>query len=294
VLLAGLGVVGLRLARKHRHDLRVHWRRVRGRVRHHVGRWRGHVYRWTGRHPSDDVDDLTLADRVRSTLGPLEKSLDLPHVHVTVETGVVLLHGEVATEDERQAIEHRVSDIAGVEGVESYLHLGLLASDTRPSVGHRAPRPPSAARRALLDAAHRAGVNKVDAAEAVRATLSVFVQRLPEAERDHLLGHLPQDVRELAAPARRLGRSITRLRTVHELVLAVIGQDIKLPLGQADEAVEAVIGQLRVLVPGDAAHIRAVLPKELRDLWDCTGSVPAGNANEPSVDDRPWQDKAQS
>jgi uncharacterized protein (DUF2267 family) len=211
-----------------------------------------------------------------------------------VEKGVVLLHGEVATEDERQAIEQKVTDIAGVQGVESYLHLGLLASDTRPSAGHRAPQPPSAARLVLVDAARRAGVDEEHAVEAVRATLSVFVQRLPAAEREHLLGHLPQDVRELAAPARRLGRSTTRLHTVHELVLAVIGQDAQLPGGQADQVVEAVIGQLHLLVPGDAAHIRAVLPKELRQLWDRAGPAPPGTTDESSVDDRPGEHQDRS
>jgi uncharacterized protein (DUF2267 family) len=268
MLLGALGLGGLVLARRHQHGLGVRWRRLRGTVRHEAGRWPGVVYRWAGRHPSDDIDDLTLADRVRSTIGPLEKSLDLPHVHVMVEKGVVLLHGEVATEDERQAIEYEVSGIAGVQAVESYLHLGLLPGDTRPSAGRQSSPPLSAARIALLDAARGAGVDEAHAAEAVRATLSVFVQRLPTAEREHLLGHLPQDVRELAAPARRLGQSVARLHTMHELVLAVVGQDKYLSTRQADEVVQAVITELRAQVPDDASRVEAVLPKELRILWD--------------------------
>jgi uncharacterized protein (DUF2267 family) len=267
MLVGALGLAGLVLARRHRHRLRVGWRRLCRTVRHDAGSWPGVVYRWAGRHPSDDVDDLTLADRVRSTIGQLEKALDVPHVHVMVEKGVVFLHGEVCGEDDGRAIERAISAIAGVQGVESYLHVGLLPGDTRLSSGRRAPRPPSGARVALLGAARRAGVDEPHAAEAVRATLSVFMQRLPVSEREHLLGHLPQDVRELAAPARRLGPSLARLHTMHELALAVLGPDVYLSTGRADEVVEAVIAELRAQVPDDAAAVAAVLPRELEVLW---------------------------
>jgi uncharacterized protein (DUF2267 family) len=268
MLLGGAGLAGLVLVARHHHALQVHWHRLRRTVRHEAGSWRGAAYRWAGRHPSDDVDDPTLGDRVRSTIGPLEKALDLPHVHVMVEKGVVLLHGEVSTDDERQALERAVSSIAGVQGVESYLHLGLLPGDTRPSAGRLAPRPPSSARVDLLNAARRAGVDDPHAAEAVRATISVFAQRLPTSEREHMLGHLPDDVRDLAAPARRLGHSIAHLHTMNELVLAVLGQDVYLSTGHADEIVTAIIGELRAHVPDDAARIAAVLPRELRAVWE--------------------------
>jgi uncharacterized protein (DUF2267 family) len=274
MLLSALGLAGFVLARRHRHGLRLRWRRLHRTVRHEAGGWRGVVYRWAGRHPSDDVDDLTLADRVRSTIGPLEKTLDLPHLHVMVEKGVVLLHGEVATDDERQAIEREVSAIAGVRGVESHVHVGVLPAATRPSAGRQGSRPPSAAQLALLGAARRSGVDEMHAAEAVRATLSVFTHRLPAAERSHLLGHLPQDVQELASPARRLDRSIADLHTRHELVLAVLGQDVNLSTGHADEVVQAVISELRAQVPDDALAVGAVLPKELQVLWEHDGKGP--------------------
>jgi len=100
------------------------------------GRFRGLVYRLLGRRPNPHVDDLTLADRVRSSLGPIEKRLDLPHVHVMVEDHVALLHGEVEWPHEAAAIESTARDVSGVRDVESHLHLGLLNSDTRPSQGH--------------------------------------------------------------------------------------------------------------------------------------------------------------
>jgi hypothetical protein len=99
------------------------------------GRWRGLVYRLFGRHPDPDVDDHTLADRVRSVLGPIEKRLDLPHVHVMVENHIVLLHGDVGWEHEAATITQAVREISGVRDVESHLHVGLLPSDTRPSTG---------------------------------------------------------------------------------------------------------------------------------------------------------------
>lgn len=94
------------------------------------------MYRATKRHPDDEIDDRTLADRIRSDLGPTEKRFDIPHLHVMVENGVALLHGDVDSDEQKLAIELAVQAIAGVKGVESHLHVGLLASDNRPSGGH--------------------------------------------------------------------------------------------------------------------------------------------------------------
>ena len=96
-----------------------------------------------------------LADRIRSTLGPLEARMDLPHIHVMAEDHIALLHGDVATAEQADQIEAAVAAVSGVEGVESYLHVGLLPSDTRPSDGAR-QQPPSAALRQLLGRRHRA------------------------------------------------------------------------------------------------------------------------------------------
>jgi BON domain-containing protein len=100
------------------------------------GRLRGVSYRLRGRRPDPGVADPVLADRVRSALGPIEKRLDLPRVHVMVERHVVLLHGDVGTEAQAREIEEAVGAVSGVRGVESHLHVGLLRSDTRPSAGH--------------------------------------------------------------------------------------------------------------------------------------------------------------
>jgi hypothetical protein len=101
------------------------------------GRLRGLLYRLFGRRPDPEVDDLTLADRVRSELGPLEKRLDVPHVHVMVEDHVVLLHGEVEWPHEAASIEEAARRVSGVRDVESHLRTGALPSNLRPSAGRR-------------------------------------------------------------------------------------------------------------------------------------------------------------
>lgn len=106
------------------------------RLRYTAGRLRGATYRLGGRHPDPDVDDRVLADRIRSELGGLEKRRDLPHVHVMVEKHVALLHGDVPTRADADAVEKAVGATSGVTAVKSHLHIGLLKGDTRPSQGH--------------------------------------------------------------------------------------------------------------------------------------------------------------
>ncbi|HET9076721.1 MAG TPA: BON domain-containing protein [Acidimicrobiales bacterium] len=107
-------------------------------LRYAAGRLDGLSYRLAGRHPDPNVTDDILADRIRSELGGLEKRLDLPHVHVMVEKHVALLHGDVPSAEDAEAVERAVSQVAGVRGVKSHLHVGLIDGDTRPSEGHRA------------------------------------------------------------------------------------------------------------------------------------------------------------
>ena len=87
------------------------------------------VHRWS--------EDATVADRVRSELGPVLKALDHPHVHVSVADGIVSLYGDVADPSVRGAIESSVMATCGVRGIDTHLHVGLLPSDSRPSDGHR-------------------------------------------------------------------------------------------------------------------------------------------------------------
>ena len=226
----------------------------------------GLAYRYRGAQPDPDAGDDVIADRVRSALGSVTKRLDIPRVHVMVEDHVVLLHGEVASDEQARTIESAAMRVSGVIGVESHLHLGLIAGDTRPSVGTQAPRP-SEAMIKLMDAAASAGAH--DARAAVHAVLCGFADRLPEDERRHVFTHLPEDVRQLAGP-RRIGEvPATKVKTVRELVAAVIAQGGIQP-SRAGEITQAVIHALRTLVPEEDRDVAAVLPQELRVLWEAT------------------------
>jgi BON domain len=148
----------------------------------------GILYRLAGRRPDPNVSDDVLVDRIRSSLGPLEKRLDVPRVHVMVDDHVAIVHGEVPDERDACAIEHAIMRISGVAGVESHLHAGLVSGDTRPSQGAAVPQPPSEALRSLLDAARDAGAGAYSRA-AVHAVLCGFADRIPEDERDQVFAH---------------------------------------------------------------------------------------------------------
>lgn len=236
------------------------------RLRRLSGSLQGVSYRMRGRRPDPGVPGTVLADRIRSSLGPLEKRLDLPHVHVMVEDHVALLHGEVGTDQEADEIEAAVAAVSGVLGVESYLHVGLTGGDTRPSEG-RQIRPPSGARQQLFEAATGAGVDASVAAPVVRAILATFAERLPAGERDHVAAHLPVDVRSMFTAPRR-ARQAAPPRTVHELVARIASVAAELPSDNARAVTGAVLRQLRSLVPEEAADVGSVLPAELRELWE--------------------------
>ena len=234
------------------------------RARYLIGKARGACYRLAGRHPADDVDPHVLADRVRSALGPLEKRLDLPRVHVMAEDHVILLHGVVGSDRDADELEQTVRRMPGVAGVESYLHVGLLAGDTRPSQSHPNEKPSEVLAR-LLSAARTAGADKTTDGPAVRAVLATLAERLPPGERNQLLSHLPHDVRALAQPPRRHGHAITRVRHVADFV-AASGVDSIVPF-HATHVVESILGVVREAVPEEAADVAAVLPNELKEFW---------------------------
>lgn len=249
------------------------------RVRRARNRWRGTVYEIRGRHPSADVSDLVLADRVRSTIGPLQRRLDLPHVHVMVNDHVVTLHGDVASSDDVTRLVDEILGISGVRHVNSFLHLGLITGDTRPSEGRRATPPPSPALVQLIDAARRAGASDAPLF-AVHAVLDAFFERIPPGERRHLISHLPRDVRALTEPPHVYGAGTARLRTADELFAAVSAHDPRLDDRSAAAVTAAVVAVLRQLVPEERDDVEAVLPHELRQLW----MTPP---NSPSPPDQP-------
>ena len=273
VLTAGIVVVVLWVMG---HDRRARLRVTAGRrARYLRGRWHGVRYRLAGRQPDPWADDDVLADRVRSELGPIEKRLDVPHVHVLVNDHTATLHGEVPSWQTADRIVSSVSRVSGIQAVESHLHVGLGHGDTRPSEGHLHAGA-SHALRDLLDAAVRGGAPREQAVVSVRAVLSAFVDRIPLPERDHMLAHLPADVRPLATSLRRVGKP-SRVRTVPQLVADITARGTPGGMGVAPDRealiTESVLAALRRLVPEEADDIAAVLPSELRTFWNSV--VPA-------------------
>lgn len=234
------------------------------RLRHFAGRLRGVSYRMRGGRPDPDVTDDVLADRIRSSLGGIEKRLDVPRIHVMVVDHVALLHGAVGSPDDAAEIERAVAAVSGVVGVESCLHVGLGGGDTRPSAG--TAEHPSEARTRLIDAATAAGIDAANAGQVVRAILASFADRLPSGERDQVAAHLPADVRELFTPPRRANRA-TPPRTVRDLLSRLVASTPELAHHDAERVTAAVLQTLRSLVPEEQYDVAAVLPTELRDLW---------------------------
>jgi hypothetical protein len=232
-------------------------------VRYAVATAPGILYRLAGRTPDPDVDDDVLADRIRSSIGGVVKRLDVPHVHVMVEDHIAMLHGDVGTAAEADAIEHAVLAVSGVDGVESHLHIGLLEGDTRPSRGRAAPQPPSSAMLALTEAALAAGASEPRLA--VHAVLCRFVDTIPEGERNHVLLHLPHDLKALVGPVRH-GRRREHIRTFEQLA-AGVGSDDGIAPEWSEELTRRVIATLHRFVPDEAADVEAVLPADLRKVW---------------------------
>ncbi len=239
--------------------------RARRRLRYESGRLVGLRYRLVGGHSAEDVTDDLLATRVRSALGATTKRLDLPHVHVSVARRIVFLHGVASTDAEADTVERAARRVPGVDGVLSYLHVGLAAGDTRPSEGSLAYAE-SAAMRRLVAAAEDTGLPERSARAAVRAVLATFLERLPASQRDHVLAHLPRDVQVLATPPRRHGHAPARMRHLHSFLEAVVAADHVEPARSRDVS-SAVLRTLRELVPEESRQVAAVLPPELRELW---------------------------
>jgi uncharacterized protein (DUF2267 family) len=243
------------------------------RGRYAQGRLEGLRYRLAGRVPDACVPDDVLTRRIRSGLGGLEKRLDIPRVQVVVDGHFVVLHGDVGSVSDAEAVERWVRHTPGVRGVESYLHIGLSPGSTRPSTGRAqwAARPSEALQR-LVGAAQAAGAAPDEARRAIRGVLSTFAERLPIEERRHLFAHLPEDVRVLAAPPRRHPEGHARLRTGSDLVVAAAWAGVAAE--DAEAITEGVLGCLRQLVPEEVVHVAAVLPNDLRRLWASVDGQP--------------------
>ena len=204
-----------------------------------------------------------LADIVRTRLGPIVKSMDLPRIHIMAEGSRILLHGDVATEVDASFLEEIVKSLPGVRSVESHLHIGLLSSDTRPS---QAPTIHSHMMEALLTAAASIGIFDGPAISAVQGTLSAILEQIPPNQRHHLLAHFPNDVVLFAIPRQHFGDE--NLHWKSELALdaaASLRGGIDLP--SAEVLVPLIIGVIRRFVPEEDHDVIATLKSALKDLW---------------------------
>ena len=210
-------------------------------------------------------DDLSVADMVRSELGPLVKRLDQPHVHVMASNGVVTLHGDVGDLRTARAVEHAVARMRHVRDVQSHLHIGLLPSDTRPSSGHLTRR--SALRKDLETAARKCGFwIPTESSYALHGLLGPFLARLPAAERRRLLSHLPADVRALCQPPHWLDTDVTTVRRAHDFA-TIVAVAAGTSRDRADTLARRVLPVLRQLLADDSVAVAHALPQQLRRMW---------------------------
>lgn len=251
-------------------------------LRYEAGKLQGEVYEVTGGRPDPNAPDDVIADRIRSELGPLERRLDIPRVHVMVNDHVADLVGVVRSTADVAEIESRIVEISGVDGVVSHLHVGLGAGDSTPSEG-RATKAPSAAKKAISQAAKSApGISDDQADNVARLVLSRFFERLPKGERDQALGHLPHDVLELLEPPRRSGvtKSLTNVDQLASGVAVITGID-----GDTSKtAVLAILGALKGVVADESDHIAAVLPRDLKATWESIAIKPKRSESKPKAE----------
>jgi uncharacterized protein (DUF2267 family) len=268
-LLAGLGGVAAvvlltPVRRVVRRTLRALRRGPAPAGRYLGGVVRGVRYRVSGRHPDPVVADVVVAERIRSALGRVERDLDIPRVHVSVVHHTAMLHGDVADESQARRVVDVASAISGVHDVRSYLHVGLTASDSTPSQGARHAGP-SHAKRLLVDAAREGGVPADRAAVLADAVLTAVLERVPESTSEHLLAHLPVDLRTLVTQTGR--RGLPRGERTLDAFIEDVASAALLEEHVARTGARTVVQGLQKLVPEEVDAVAAVLPPELRGFW---------------------------
>ncbi len=210
----------------------------------------------------ENADEVVLADRVRSSIGPLIHELDLPRIHVMAEGDRVLLHGDVDTPETRERIEAAVRRVEGVETVASYLRVGLLPGEHRPSESPRDD--PSAMTRRMHEALARLGIDGRPAELALGETVRLWTAVLPADERAHVMAHLPDDVRAFVGLQPPGG---AELPDCPADLFEEVRRRSGLRAADTEHAVRAIIHELHTLVPEERDDIAAVLPPGLLALW---------------------------
>jgi uncharacterized protein (DUF2267 family) len=210
-----------------------------------------------------DLDDAGIIDPTKVVRTALENAVSV--------AGVMLLAAAtmVELEDTAAAPEHDLmcTPAGGPSTTihcDSHVRVGFGPDDHRPSQG----RGPSGMHREFQAAAREIGAD----IHAVATVLTAFLHRLPTGERDHVLAHLPADVRALVEPVDPHGTG----RIADEAALRdAVTASGTVPEQQADKLIRAVFTVLRRRVPEEISDIEAVLPAGLKPLWaDPLGEAP--------------------
>lgn len=174
------------------------------------------------------------------------------------------LDGRVSCGSDVDTIVAATKEVAGVVDVIADLTIGLRPGDSHPSDG--AVGNVSQAGRELLGVVCALDVGcESDVERLLGATLDRTLRLLPSGERQHVVGHLAADVRELVGSPRLLPEE-ERLTTPDDLFLAVADRTGR-TVGTTEPVVRAVLATLAELVPEEVHDVRAVLPAGLKDLW---------------------------
>jgi uncharacterized protein (DUF2267 family) len=208
------------------------------------------------------LSDADLADVVRSRLGELIKHLDLPRLHVMCEGHVVLLHGDVDSDSHLVHILEVVAAMPEVVSVESYVHVGLIKSDVRPS---QATTPSSKMFQLLHSAVRRTKIGEHAVDATIAGVLVALFDLVDAGEQRHLLSHLPNDVKALVEPALLRHQPVT-VHTPPELEIAAAFQ-AGASLASAVTLLPAFIAILRHLVPEEDHDVQLVLNSAMRAYW---------------------------
>jgi uncharacterized protein (DUF2267 family) len=219
-----------------------------------------------GKPPKANAD---LADTVHSRLGSIIKTMDLPRIHIMAEGTRILLHGDVATEQDASLIEGIVKSFDNVDSVESHLHVGLLPSDTRPSKGHSAEASlsnQSDMMKGFFENAAAIGLTEGPAQSAIKGTLTAILEQIPPNERQHVIAHFPTDVARFVKPRHHFGDENIHWKTELELdAAASLRGGFDLPT--AEVLVPLIIGVIRRYVPEEDHDVVATLHTALKELW---------------------------
>jgi uncharacterized protein (DUF2267 family) len=116
--------------------------------------------------------------------------------------------------------------------------------------------------------------NRQQAYIALRATLQTLRDRLPLEEAAHLGAQLPMLVRGIYYEGWRPSLEVCKLHR-DEFLAAVLSHFTRTVFESADPEpiVRAVFHAIaRNVSPGEVAKIMHVLPQDLRDLWESTGT----------------------